>query len=66
MTELESIEVDPEDVATFEVGEVVFGREIMRIDPDRCLLWVRPPGRWYLFRRWLRVLWWRVTSALPK
>lgn len=61
-TQVEPIEVDPEDAASFQVGEAIFGRQIVRIDRERCLVWVRPPGRAYRLRHWLKRMWWRLTT----
>lgn len=60
MEQLESIEVDPEDVAGFQVGEQLFGRCIERIDRERCLVWVHAPSRAHRLRRWLQHRWWRL------
>lgn len=66
MSELERVEVDAEHLDEFEVGDVIFGRRIERIDRARCVFWVRPPGRLSRLRRWLRHRLWRLWGALQK
>jgi hypothetical protein len=63
-TDVECIGVDPEDADTLRVGEQIFGRVIVRVDRERNLVWVRPPGRAYRAKRWLKRIWWLVTGLV--
>jgi hypothetical protein len=58
---LERIEVDPEDAARFQIGDVILGRSILQIDRERNVIWVQGPSRAHRLERWLKRLWWRLT-----
>ena len=65
--ELERIEIEAEDARSFAVGDMIFGRVIARVQhvaSDHLVVWVCSPSRWYVIRRWFRLLWWRFVRQL--